>query len=207
MAIYYSNVILVAQLARRTAIHSMVSLVFFSAIHAATVRSLPGESVWASTTYKACCLSVAYAGLRRGLNVFLRASMLAKTPLQMAARADALCMVVRSQSWRPWDGDFIHGCALDAAISDNDCQNSCGLIFLGKSQTMEHVKMIDFHSCASEVQSGISHITNAREFILHVRAPYAHYAPKSKWAQLGFFMLQSHRFRAISLDQHLICAI
>ncbi|TGO14917.1 hypothetical protein BTUL_0046g00050 [Botrytis tulipae] len=40
------------------------------AIHVATVRSLPGESVWASAAYKACCLLVPYAGVRRGLNVF-----------------------------------------------------------------------------------------------------------------------------------------
>ncbi|TGO34974.1 hypothetical protein BHYA_0175g00270 [Botrytis hyacinthi] len=138
------------------------------AIHAATVRSLPGESARASAAYKACCLLVPYAGFRRGLNVFMRASMLANTPLQMAARANALCMV---------------------------------------STSIEHMKMTDFHACVSEIKSETSNITNTRntrEIILHVRAPYAHYAPKSKWAQLGFFMLQSYRFRAISLDQQLI---
>ncbi|TGO55855.1 hypothetical protein BCON_0085g00050 [Botryotinia convoluta] len=55
------------------------------AIHAATVRSLPGECAWASAAYKACFLLVPYAGVRRRLNVFLRASMLAETPLQIAA--------------------------------------------------------------------------------------------------------------------------
>ncbi|TGO14916.1 hypothetical protein BTUL_0046g00040 [Botrytis tulipae] len=122
----------------------------------------------------------------------------------MAARANALCMVVRSQDWRPRDGDFIRGCALDAAIPDNDSQGSCGPNFLDKSTTIEHMKMTDFHACASEIQSETSNSTNPREVILHVRAPYAHYAPKSKWAQLGFFMLQSYRFRAMSLDQQLI---
>ncbi|TGO45279.1 hypothetical protein BOTNAR_0682g00050 [Botryotinia narcissicola] len=107
MAICSSNGILIAITAT------------FLAIHAATVRSLPGESPWASAAYKACCLLVPYAGVRGGLNVFLRASMLANTPLQMAARANALCMVVRSQDWRPRNGDFIRGCALDAAIPDN----------------------------------------------------------------------------------------
>ncbi|KAM3155118.1 hypothetical protein ABEW05_004398 [Botrytis cinerea] len=175
------------------------------AIHATTVRSLPGENAWTPAAYKVCCLLVPYAGVGRGLNVFLRASTLAKTPLQIAARANVLCMVVLSQSWGPGDGDFIHVCALDAAIPDNDCQNSCGLIFLDKSKTIEHVKMADLHACASEVYSDISHIANALEVILNVRAMYAHYASKSKWAHLEFSMLQSYRFRAISWDQQLIC--
>lgn len=133
--------------------------------------------------------------------------MLANTPLQMAARANALCMVIRSQDWRPKDGDSILGCVLDTAIPDHDCQSSCGLGFLDKSTTIEHMKMTDFHACASEIQSETSNTTNTKntcEIVLHVSAPYAHYVPKSKWAQLGFFMLQSYRFRAMSLDQQLI---
>ncbi|TGO24585.1 hypothetical protein BPAE_0099g00210 [Botrytis paeoniae] len=122
----------------------------------------------------------------------------------MAARSNALFMVVRLQDWRPRDGDSIHGCALDAAVSDDNCQNSCGLGFLDKSTTTGLVEMINLHVSASELKSDTSHNTNSREGISHVRAPYAHYAPKSKWAQLEFFMLQSYRFRAMSLDQQLI---
>lgn len=141
------------------------------------MRSLPGESAWASAAYKACCLLVPYVGVRRGLNVFLRASMFAKTPLQMAARANALCMVVRSQDWKPRNGDIIHGCALDAEI---DYQASCATDFLEKSTTIGLAKTTNFCVSAAEIQTVDSQPVNQnREIVLHIRAPYVHYAPKS----------------------------
>lgn len=79
-------------------------------LHALSVRSLPGENAIASTAYKICSLLVPYTGVRRGLCLILRASNFAGNDLQSAARANALCMVIRSPEWRPRDGQVIEGC-------------------------------------------------------------------------------------------------
>ena len=41
------------------------------------------------------------AGVSRGLTTIIRFAILQKTPLQTAARAGALCMVVRTKEWEP----------------------------------------------------------------------------------------------------------
>ncbi|KAL8726171.1 MAG: hypothetical protein Q9166_006888 [cf. Caloplaca sp. 2 TL-2023] len=83
-------------------------------LHALSVRSLPGESYVSSTVFKICCLLVPYTGVRRGLCLILRASNLAGNDLQSAARANALCMVIRGPEWRPRDGQIIEGCSIEA---------------------------------------------------------------------------------------------
>ncbi|KAL8809342.1 MAG: hypothetical protein Q9223_003143 [Gallowayella weberi] len=81
-------------------------------LHALSVRSLPGESYVSSTVFKFCCLLVPYTGVRRGLCLILRASNLAGNDLESAARANALCMVIRAPEWRPRDGQIIEGCSI-----------------------------------------------------------------------------------------------
>ncbi|CAL8574765.1 hypothetical protein XPA_000717 [Xanthoria parietina] len=82
-------------------------------LHALSVRSLPGESWVSSTVFKFCCLLVPYTGVRRGLCLILRASNLAGNDLQAAARANALCMVIRGPDWRPRDGQIVEGCGIE----------------------------------------------------------------------------------------------
>ncbi|KAI4153794.1 MAG: hypothetical protein LQ341_000488 [Variospora aurantia] len=82
-------------------------------LHALSVRSLPGERSLTSTVFKFCCFLVPFTGVRRGLCLILRSSNFAGNDLQAAARANALCMVVRSPEWRPKDGQVVEGCSLD----------------------------------------------------------------------------------------------
>ena len=82
-------------------------------LHALSVRSLAGENTYSSIVFKLCCLLVPYTGLRRGLCLISRASNLAGNDLQGAARANALCMVIRTKDWRPRHGDTIDGCHVD----------------------------------------------------------------------------------------------
>lgn len=82
-------------------------------LHALSVRSLPGENFYASTVFKLCCLLVPYTGLRRGLCLISRAGNFAGNDLQAAARANALCMVIRKPQWRPRVGDEVSGCHLE----------------------------------------------------------------------------------------------
>ncbi|KAL8790687.1 MAG: hypothetical protein Q9213_000535 [Squamulea squamosa] len=82
-------------------------------LHALSVRSLPGESWVSSTVFKFCCLLVPYTGVRRGLCLILRASNLAGNDLHSAARANALCMVIRGPEWRPREGQVVEGCSIE----------------------------------------------------------------------------------------------
>ncbi|KAL8769005.1 MAG: hypothetical protein Q9209_004922 [Squamulea sp. 1 TL-2023] len=82
-------------------------------LHALSVRSLPGESWVSSTVFKFCCLLVPYTGVRRGLCLILRASNFAGNDLQSAARANALCMVIRGPESRPREGQVVEGCSIE----------------------------------------------------------------------------------------------
>lgn len=89
-------------------------------LHALSVRSLPGENTYSTTAFKLCCLLIPYTGLRRGLCLISRASNFAGSDLQCAARANALCMVIRTADWRPRDGDNINGCRINIIDSVPD---------------------------------------------------------------------------------------
>ncbi|KAI4140057.1 MAG: hypothetical protein L6R39_005975 [Caloplaca ligustica] len=82
-------------------------------LHALSVRSLPGERSFTSIVFKFCCFLTPFTGVRRGLCLILRASNLAGNDLQSAARANALCMVIRGPEWRPKDEQIIEGCRLE----------------------------------------------------------------------------------------------
>lgn len=75
--------------------------------HAATVKLLPGESTL--SVLRAIILSLLYpvSGVKRGVYAIYRCAILAKTPLQAAKKAGALCMVVRTLEWKPNHGDVV----------------------------------------------------------------------------------------------------
>lgn len=82
-------------------------------LHALSVRSLPGENSYSSFVIKIGCLLIPFTGLRRGLCLITRANVAVDNDLQAAARARALCMVIRKPDWRPCVGDVVEGCELD----------------------------------------------------------------------------------------------
>lgn len=82
-------------------------------LHALSVRSLPGENSYSSFVIRIACLFIPSTGLRRGLCLITRANGAADNDLQAAARARALCMVIRKPDWRPCVGDVVEGCVLD----------------------------------------------------------------------------------------------
>ena len=90
-------------------------------LHTLSVRSLPGENAYSSTVFKLCCLLVPYTGVRRGLSLISSASSLNPNNLRAAARAGALCMVIRKPDWRPEDGQTVAGCQVDGL--DEEVQN------------------------------------------------------------------------------------
>ncbi|KAI9768637.1 MAG: hypothetical protein M1839_003997 [Geoglossum umbratile] len=82
--------------------------------HAATVRQYPGEQPYNIALGLMTALIFPSGGALRGLNAVLRSAAYKigprglpnqTEPLERAARAGALCMVVRSRFWKPEEGD------------------------------------------------------------------------------------------------------
>ena len=78
--------------------------------HAATMKTLPGESVFEKA------FTMAYTLLLPATSVFKAASAIrriaiknGRSELRGAARAGALCTVIRSETWKPHGGDRVVG--------------------------------------------------------------------------------------------------
>jgi hypothetical protein len=69
--------------------------------HAATIYTYPGEGSFSTIRSIFIALLFPAAGVARGLNgIFRHASLCQESQLRVAARAGALCMVVRSSDWK-----------------------------------------------------------------------------------------------------------
>lgn len=86
------------------------------AAHAATVISLPGESTISTTRVGLSALLFPTSGLMRGFLTIATFATFAKTDLQKAARSRALCMVIRSQDWKPRVGDVVSDAILASPL-------------------------------------------------------------------------------------------
>jgi len=78
--------------------------IFFAAnylAHAATVKSSPGDATLVQACNAFLALMFPMSGLLRALNAIFRYSRSAKTALEKACNARALCMVVRDRHWQP----------------------------------------------------------------------------------------------------------
>ncbi|TIA80710.1 hypothetical protein D6C76_03061 [Aureobasidium pullulans] len=79
-------------------------IIFFAAnylAHAATVKSSPGDATLVQACNAFLALMFPMSGLLRALNAMFRYSRSAKTALEKACNAGALCMVVRDRHWQP----------------------------------------------------------------------------------------------------------
>ena len=77
--------------------------------HAVTVVSKPGEPYRDLLFRTFVALLFPHSGMRDGLKAITRHAIFQTDPLKRAARAGALCMLVRSPQWKPKKGDAIHG--------------------------------------------------------------------------------------------------
>jgi hypothetical protein len=80
--------------------------------HAMTVKSAPGAKATESAFYNIGALLLPFTGAYRGLDAIWRATIFRENSLQQAVRANALCAVVREQTWRPEAGDEVAGCTV-----------------------------------------------------------------------------------------------
>ena len=83
-------------------------LLFNYVAHGATVVSYPGESTTEKLQNVVVAMLVPAFGVIRAFNFIIRHPLLtAKNDLQVAAKSRALCMLVRSSSWKPQKSDNI----------------------------------------------------------------------------------------------------
>jgi hypothetical protein len=88
-------------------------IIFFGAnffAHAATIRTVPGEKPGDIALTVTLALLFPFSGISRGVEAIARhASWPPCDELTRAARAGALCTIVRGQRWKPRDGMTLEG--------------------------------------------------------------------------------------------------
>ena len=83
-------------------------LLFNYVAHGATVVSYSGEAAFDTLLSVVAAILFPTSGIIRALNFIVRRPLLtAVDDLEVAARSGALCMLVRSSSWKPQTGDNI----------------------------------------------------------------------------------------------------
>ena len=73
--------------------------------HAVTTKSLPGEPALSTLRAQVAALMFPLAGIMRGIRAISQRAILSATPLETAAKAGALCIVIRTSEWLPQRGD------------------------------------------------------------------------------------------------------
>jgi hypothetical protein len=98
--------------------------------HVATIISLPGESASSKIRVSLASLLFPVSGLMRGCVTILTYASFGKTDLQKAARAGALCMVVRNQDWRLEPGDIVSDAYLEETKKLSPSRDAAGTVDL-----------------------------------------------------------------------------
>ncbi|KAL8949949.1 MAG: hypothetical protein Q9222_003981 [Ikaeria aurantiellina] len=174
-------------------------------LHALSVRSLPGENAFSSTVFKFCCLLIPYTGVRRGLCLIYRAGNLANNDLQAAARANALCMVIRAPDWRPRDGQIVEGCTFEEPPKKP--AKSCWWKWKKKSNPQHGVsvpglneKAVIEELCpvrsATENSVQAHRLLNGSEVMLKTKDLYMPSLPRNRIEYLTRYLIESNRFRS-----------
>ena len=68
--------------------------------HALTIKSRPGQTYYHAARDVMCALVCPFSGVRRAIDSFGRSSWPSENHFIQAARAGALCIVVRNQEWQ-----------------------------------------------------------------------------------------------------------
>ncbi|KAJ9196311.1 hypothetical protein DTO164E3_6367 [Paecilomyces variotii] len=115
--------------------------------HAATVVSFPGESKYVLIMNMALAIVFPAMGAARGLVAIVRHAATISDPVQQALRSRALCMVVRSQDWKPQRDEMMHSLAYvpKELREDEDGCNGYTLLAKHAQSVTEHEKKLKKH--------------------------------------------------------------
>ena len=83
--------------------------ILYFVMPAATVKSLPGQSIFGGLSAMCAALLFPTASVTTGIDAVLRCAALQSSPLLKAHEAGALCEVVRADDWEPQHGDYVRG--------------------------------------------------------------------------------------------------
>ena len=170
-------------------------------LHALSVRSLPGENTLSSAAFKFCCLLIPYTGLRRGLCLIARASNLDGHRLQAAARANALCMVIRNEDWRPENGEVVPNCRIQKPTVDTQTHVSEGNGDMNCCKEVKHDdEKVDPISCelkAVPTTSATSFESGTGKIGIQVGDSYEPIKHTGIFGRLFAIFVQTYRFRSL----------
>jgi len=76
--------------------------------HEATMLTIPGSTKRSILYRRFICLLFPAVGLQCGLSTISTFTSFGNAKLEIAKRTGVLCMLARTQSWRPIDGDVIN---------------------------------------------------------------------------------------------------
>lgn len=142
--------------------------------HAATVVTLPGEKDKGVLVTIILSLLFPLSGIMRGLDAIAYHARHGKNDLKKAARAGALCMVIRSNEWKPVDGDKLPVGLL--SINTDNSEIETGIL-------------ISFH----RHMHFLMHYRSIRGFYIPSRCQYRFYCEGSYYSWL---MQTTRRLRA-----------
>jgi hypothetical protein len=77
--------------------------------HIITITSRAGETTYSFVVRSIAAFLCPFFGVGEGVEAILAHAIFVKDPLQRAARAKALCMLVRGENWKPHIEDTIDG--------------------------------------------------------------------------------------------------
>lgn len=87
-------------------------VIFFLAnyfAHAGTVKALPGQTAMTAFVSAFLALLLPTSGTITGIETMFQHAILSSQPLERASRSGALCVVIRTPSWKPANGDVVRG--------------------------------------------------------------------------------------------------
>ena len=119
---------------------SWQTIVFFYILnygtHAMTIKSFPGDRTWKYIAWMVAALLVPFSGILRGCFSISRGKDLYETDIQHAARAGALCVLARSQNWKPRPGESIRGYRIHGSTALNVGDTIKGSVKVGLPKGM-----------------------------------------------------------------------
>jgi hypothetical protein len=151
--------------------------------HIATVKFYPGETAFYVAVTSIVVLLSPSAGIIRGLNAIVRHAKFADTPLQVAARAGALCHVVRIPGWEPAAGDVVRDVKIGAFLV---FVSTCG------SLTYRWVKVQGTRPVGTEIE-----LNSPNELAIEVYSPTWTYDRSRFWFYLDSTETPGWKGRAI----------
>jgi hypothetical protein len=77
--------------------------------HAATVKPVPGQTALTAFVSALFALLLPTSGMITGIDAIFQRAIFSRLAVEKGSRSGALCVVVRTPSWQPMDGDVVKG--------------------------------------------------------------------------------------------------